>query len=193
MPSGTVHCIPFHCNSTSKSEHFDVRRAFSNAMTQQNKHNNQTCQTKLRSHLQDADARSSSDGSGDEVDQRRLQLYERSRLRYYYAVVDCKDVRTAAHLYAECDGIEFLRSACKLDMRFVPDDQVRHVTCLHVLHDCILLFDVATAFPRTHSSHQHAPTQEHHCSLNAMLCSLWYVLTAREFACQKYAIMSTGM
>ena len=66
----------------------------------------------------------SSTESGDEVDQRRLQLYERSRLRYYYAVVDCQDVRTAAHLYAECDGIEFLRSACKLDMRFVPDDQV---------------------------------------------------------------------
>lgn len=62
--------------------------------------------------------------SGDEVDQRRLQLYERSRLRYYYAVVECQDVRTAAHLYAECDGIEFLRSACKLDMRFVPEDQV---------------------------------------------------------------------
>ena len=74
--------------------------------------------------MQDADARSSSDGSGDEVDQRRLQLYERSRLRYYYAVVDCKDVRTAAHLYTECDGIEFLRSACKLDMRFVPYEQV---------------------------------------------------------------------
>lgn len=33
-------------------------------------------------------------------------------------------MRTAAHLYAECDGIEFLRSACKLDMRFVPEDQV---------------------------------------------------------------------
>ena len=33
-------------------------------------------------------------------------------------------MQTAAHLYAECDGIEFLRSACKLDMRFVPDEQV---------------------------------------------------------------------
>lgn len=76
------------------------------------------------SYLQD-DELSSSDDSGNEVDQRRLQLYERSRLRYYYAVVDCQDVRTAAHLYTECDSIEFLRSACKLDMRFVPDEQVR--------------------------------------------------------------------
>lgn len=66
---------------------------------------------------------SSEADSGNEVDQRRLQLYERSRLRYYYAVVDCQDVRTAAHLYAECDGMEFLRSACKLDMRFVPEEQ----------------------------------------------------------------------
>ena len=85
--------------------------------------------------MQDDEA-SSSDDSGNEVDQRRLQLYERSRLRYYYAVVDCQDVRTAAHLYAECDGIEFLRSACKLDMRFVPDEQV----CTHTLflHPCLL-------------------------------------------------------
>lgn len=85
--------------------------------------------------MQDDEA-SSSDDSGNEVDQRRLQLYERSRLRYYYAVVDCQDVRTSAHLYAECDGIEFLRSACKLDMRFVPDEQV----CTHNLfiHPCLL-------------------------------------------------------
>ena len=69
----------------------------------------------------------SSDDSGEDVDQRRLQLYERSRLRYYYAVVDCQDVATATHLYAECDGMEFLRSACKLDMRFVPNEQV-HIT-----------------------------------------------------------------
>ena len=85
--------------------------------------------------MQDNEASSSGD-SGNEVDQRRLQLYERSRLRYYYAVVECQDVRTAAHLYAECDGIEFLRSACKLDMRFVPDAQV----CTHILffHLCLL-------------------------------------------------------
>lgn len=85
--------------------------------------------------MQDDEA-SSSDDSGNEVDQRRLQLYERSRLRYYYAVVECQDVRTAAHLYAECDGIEFLRSACKLDMRFVPDEQV----CTHIIFFHLCLF-----------------------------------------------------
>ena len=66
--------------------------------------------------------------SDDEVHKRKLQLYERSRLRYYYAIVDCADVATAAHLYDECDGLEFLRSACKFDLRFVPDEQV--VGCL---------------------------------------------------------------
>lgn len=48
--------------------------------------------------------------SGDsdaEVDQRRLRMYERSKLRYYYAIVECDSVATAAHLYKQCDGLEF--------------------------------------------------------------------------------------
>ena len=45
--------------------------------------------------------------SDAEVDQERLRMYERSKLRYYFAVVECADVSTASHLYAQCDGLEF--------------------------------------------------------------------------------------
>ncbi|KAK9840918.1 hypothetical protein WJX81_000303 [Elliptochloris bilobata] len=63
------------------------------------------------------------DDSGDLVDQRRLQLYERSKLRYHYAVAEFGNAAAAAHVYAECDGLEFERSANRLDLRFVPEEQ----------------------------------------------------------------------
>lgn len=72
-------------------------------------------------------------------------------------------MHTAAHLYAECDGIEFLRSACKLDMRFVPEDQVGLLSiiqwlCLSkpnemIAHDSCML---ATCKPLWFS-HSHQP------------------------------------
>lgn len=53
----------------------------------------------------------------------RMRQYERDRMRYYYAVVEFDSVDTAHAVYKECDGLEFERSSCKLDLRYVQDDQ----------------------------------------------------------------------
>jgi hypothetical protein len=59
-----------------------------------------------------------------QVDQTQLRLYERSKLRFYYAIVEFDSVKTATRVYTECDGLEFQLSSCKFDLRFVPDEQV---------------------------------------------------------------------
>ena len=61
------------------------------------------------------------DSDGEDVDKKRLRYYERSRLRYYYAVAEMDSTQTANRIYVECDGLEFEHSACRLDLRFVPD------------------------------------------------------------------------
>ncbi len=53
------------------------------------------------------------DESDAEVDQTRLRMYERSKLRYFFAIVECDVVSTASNLYAQCDGLEFELTANK--------------------------------------------------------------------------------
>ncbi|CAM8958796.1 unnamed protein product [Rhodiola kirilowii] len=51
----------------------------------------------------------------------KIRNYEKTRLRYYFAVVCCDSIATANHLYKECDGIEIMQSSNKLDLRYIPD------------------------------------------------------------------------
>ena len=76
----------------------------------------------------DSDSESDDVGAGKKAEDpavanERMRQYERDRMRYYYAVAEFDTVDTAHAVYKECDGLEFERSSCKLDLRYVQDDQ----------------------------------------------------------------------
>lgn len=55
-------------------------------------------------------------------EQAALRKYEQDRLKYYYGVVKCEDVKTADALYEQCDGVEYGQTGQAFDLRFIPDE-----------------------------------------------------------------------
>jgi hypothetical protein len=60
----------------------------------------------------------------EDFDSVALRKYQLERLRYYYAVIKCDSAITAAHIYRNCDGSEFEKSANFIDLRYIPDATV---------------------------------------------------------------------
>ena len=61
------------------------------------------------------------EGDAEDYDSKALRRYQLERLRYYYAVVYCSDIRTAESIYQNCDGTEYESTANVFDLRYVPD------------------------------------------------------------------------
>ncbi|XP_039689733.1 pre-rRNA-processing protein ESF1 [Medicago truncatula] len=55
----------------------------------------------------------------DEDINENMRAYQKSMMRFYHAVVECDSSTTAAHIYKECNGLDFLSTP--LDLRFIPD------------------------------------------------------------------------
>ena len=55
-------------------------------------------------------------------DQEKLRKYQKDRLKYYFAVVECSSKETSMHLYNSCNDLEIEHTSNRFDMRFIPDD-----------------------------------------------------------------------
>lgn len=73
----------------------------------------------------DSDSEKDSSDSEKEIDKDALRAYERSKLRYFFAIAKFSSAKIAKYIYDACDGLEFDRSSSRFDLRFVgEEDQV---------------------------------------------------------------------
>jgi hypothetical protein len=63
------------------------------------------------------------DNTEGDIDPVKLRKYERERLRYYFAIIECDSAQTARNIYEECDGLEMELTSIKIDLRYVPDSE----------------------------------------------------------------------
>ncbi|CCE80134.1 Piso0_003233 [Millerozyma farinosa CBS 7064] len=62
------------------------------------------------------------DDGEEDYDSKALRRYQLTRLRYYYAVVQCDSVQTSENIYKNCDGTEYESTANIFDLRYIPED-----------------------------------------------------------------------
>jgi hypothetical protein len=65
-----------------------------------------------------------SEAINSDFDPEKLRLYEASRLKYYFAVVEFANHQFADIAYKEVDGMEFEHSSAALDLRIIPVDEI---------------------------------------------------------------------
>eukprot|EP00940_MAST-03C_sp_MAST-3C-sp2_P000676 g676.t1 len=71
------------------------------------------------------DANDESDVDEEEADEEtRIELirkYEKRRMMYYFAVVECDSIKTAESIFRACEAAEFEHSSNMLEISYVPD------------------------------------------------------------------------
>ena len=60
-------------------------------------------------------------GEDEGFDSTELRRYQLQRLRYYYAIVEFTNLKSAEEIYSKCDNTEFESSGNFFDLRYVPD------------------------------------------------------------------------
>ncbi|KAK9831160.1 hypothetical protein WJX74_005437 [Apatococcus lobatus] len=119
LPKGSsIRQVAVHLSDYGKERLADESRSGPQGVFLNGKGNHEATQAQAADESDDGGS-----SSGDEVDRERVAQYEKAKLRYYFAIVECSSAVAADALYRECDGMEFEHSSNALDLRFVPGDK----------------------------------------------------------------------